>query len=319
MTLTIVDDTLPEVNETDKDALGGTELMKHALHSRLPTELLSHFQIIPSRVRELKKDKKHVLWLHDLPQDPESAHLKDGGWEKFDKIVYVSHWQKQQYQNFFNIPASHGTVLLNAIEPIEQHIKPDAAECVNIIYHTTPHRGLELLIPVLKYIRENHPEIKWHLDVYSSFKIYGWAIRDEPYLALFEEIKADPDMTYHGSVSNEEVREALKKAHVFALPSIWPETSCIALLEAMSAGCICVHSSLAALPETACNWTFMYDYDERPNEHATQHMLVLMDALRMATDENMRQRLSMQQAFIDGFYSWEVREKQWIQALHSVV
>lgn len=318
MKLNIVDDSV-EMNETDQNAKGGTELMKYALHQKIPAELLKQFQIIPSRVRELKADKKKILWLHDLPQDPESAHLKGGGWEKFDKLVYVSHWQKQQYQNMFNIPASKGTVLLNAIEPIEQHTKPDASECINIIYHTTPHRGLELLIPVLKYIRENRPEIKWHLDVYSSFKIYGWEVRDEPYLDLFEMIKNDPDMTYHGSVSNEEVREALKKAHIFALPSIWPETSCIALLEAMSAGCICVHSSLAALPETASNWTFMYDYDEDPNRHATSHMLVLLDAMRMSTDDNMHQRLAMQQAYVDGFFSWEVREKQWVQMLHGVL
>ena len=70
---------LPSSNEVDKNAKGGTELMKEELYKRLDKELLDKFQIIPSRVRDLEDDKYKVLWLHDLPMDPESQHLKDGG------------------------------------------------------------------------------------------------------------------------------------------------------------------------------------------------------------------------------------------------
>ena len=90
-----------------------------------------------------------------------------------------------------------------------------------------------------------------HLDVFSSFNAYGWAERDEPYQELFDKIEAHPQMTYHGFKPNNIVRNALQKAHIFAYPSIWMETSCIALMEAMSAGLMCVHPNLAALPETA--------------------------------------------------------------------
>jgi len=308
-----------EQNELDKNSKGGTELMKYALYKKVPEDLLSKFQIIPSRVRDLSDDKKRVLWLHDLPQDPESQHLKDGGWEKFDSLVYVSHWQRQQYQNFLGVPASAGVVLQNAIEPIEEHEKPNPDDVINIIYHTTPHRGLELLIPVLEHIEKVMPEANWHLDVYSSFSIYGWSERDEPYKPLFEKIKSHPRMTYHGAVPNEEVREALKKAHIFAFPSIWPETACLALVEAMSAGCICVHSSLAALPETAANWTLMYDFDEDMSRHAGKHAMTLMDALRLVKDPNMQGRLNMQKAYVNGFYNWEVRAQQWTVFLHSLL
>ena len=126
-------------------------------------------------------------------------------------------------------------------------------------------------------------------------------------------------MTYHGHVSNEEVHNALQKAHIFALPSIWPETSCIALIEAMSAGCICVHSSLAALPETAANWTLMYDHTEDGQEHANRHALTLADAIRLVDNDNMKERLNMQKAYVDGYYSWEVRAKQWEVFLTSLI
>ena len=315
------EETLVEQNELDRNSMGGTELMKYGLYDRLPKQLLEQFQIIPSRVRELSKTKKKIYWVHDLAQDPEMAHLKDGGWEKFDAIVCVSHWQRQQIQNFLGVPASKLTVLQNAIDPIDIDLvdKPDPKDGINIIYHTTPHRGLELLVPVMDWVEQMLPDINWHLDVYSSFEIYGWKERDNEYKELFEKIKKHPKMTYHGFKPNEEVKEALKKAHIFALPSIWPETSCIALIEAMSAGCICVHSSLAALPETSSNWTLQYDFTEDMNEHASRHALTLADALRLVDEDNMKDRLSMQKAYTDGFYDWQSRAKQWEVFLTSLL
>ena len=317
--LNILGDPQAPSNELDKDAMGGTELMKYALYDKLPKKLLDNFQIIPSRYRGHDESKKTIYWIHDLAQDPEMQHLKNKGWERFDGIACVSHWQRQQVENFLGVPASKMHVLQNAIEPIPPHEKPDPKECVNIIYHTTPHRGLELLIPVMDWIDQQLPDINWHLDVYSSFGIYGWEERDKPYQELFQKIKDHPKMTYHGFVPNEEVHKALQKAHIFALPSIWPETSCIALIEAMSAGCICVHSSLAALPETAANWTLMYDFTENMNEHCSRHALTLADAMRLVDEPNMIERLKMQKAYVDGYYSWEVRSKQWEVYLTSLL
>ena len=319
MKLNILGDPTVQTNELDENAMGGTELMKYALYDKLPKNLLEHFQIIPSRFRGLEEGKKPIYWVHDLALDPEMAHLKDGGWERFEAIVCVSHWQRQQIENYLGVPASKMYVLQNAIEPIPAHEKPDAKECVNIIYHTTPHRGLDLLVPVMDWIEEQLPDINWHLDVYSSFGIYGWEERDKPYENLFQKIKDHPQMTYHGFVPNEEVHKALQKAHIFALPSIWPETSCIALIEAMSAGCICVHSSLAALPETAANWTLQYDFTEDMKDHASRHALTLADAMRLCDEPNMIERLNMQKAYTDGFYGWEVRSKQWEVYLTSLL
>ena len=69
-------------NEVNQTSMGGTELMMEKLISELGEDVLKTFQIIPSRVRELDENKIRVLWCHDLPQDPESHHLKNGGWRK---------------------------------------------------------------------------------------------------------------------------------------------------------------------------------------------------------------------------------------------
>lgn len=314
----------PESNEVDRNAMGGTELMKNALYERIPSEVLDNFQIIPSRVRELDDDKMKILWLHDLPNDPESEHLKDGGWKKFDKLVFVSYWQQQQYANYLGVPYEAGVVLKNAIEPFkpEEIAKTNPEEDgLRLIYHTTPHRGLELLVPIFDQLQKKYENI--HLDVFSSFNAYGWPERDEPFEELFKKIEDHDHMTYHGFQPNEVVREALAKAHIFAYPSVWPETSCIAMMEAMSAGCLCVHSSLAALPETTANWTYMYSYQETPQRHANAFGASLDQAIELMFQEphrvNIGNRLAMQKNYADAFYSWDIRKQEWSGLLQGML
>src|SRR6185437_14321377 len=100
-------------NEISAKSSGGTELMARRLEAALTPDLMENFQIIPSRVRELDESKIRILWCHDLPADPESQHLRNEGWRKFHKIVFVSHWQKEWYVREFQIPYSRVTVLQN--------------------------------------------------------------------------------------------------------------------------------------------------------------------------------------------------------------
>ena len=66
-----------EENEISVNSQGGTESVKRGLASRLDPKLIEDFQIICSRVRKIEEDKIRVYWLHDLPEDPETNHLKD--------------------------------------------------------------------------------------------------------------------------------------------------------------------------------------------------------------------------------------------------
>lgn len=305
-----------ETDELSKNAKGGTELMKFKLAEVVPADLLNEFQIIPSRVRTLDESKIRILWCHDLAGDPEADNaFKNLGHESFHKIVFVSNWQMQSYIEHYNIPWSKCIVLQNAIMPIEEHEKPK--DKVNLIYHTTPHRGLNLLVPVVKKLTEKYDNL--HLDVYSSFKIYGWDERDKQFQPLYDEIAAMPNATYHGAVSNQEVKEALKKAHIYAYPSTWLETSCISLIEAMSANCVCVHPNFGALPETAANWTQMYQWQEDPQRHANMLYSMLDTIIPNLNIDSTQMMLKGQKSYADMFYNWNVRAVQWKNLLESLV
>lgn len=304
-------------SELTKNAMGGTELMSIAIENRVPSDLLDKFQIWPSRVDPEKVDqsKKQILFCHDLPDDPQSAIIANGGWNQFEKIVFVSNWQLQGYQQLYGIPWYKCIVMQNAIEPIECAEK--APDKIKLIYNTTPHRGLEILVPVFEQLAEQFDNIE--LDVFSSFKAYGWDDRDEPYKELFERCERHPKINYHGFQPNDVVRKALSEAHIHAYPSIWKETSCISLMEAMSARCLCVHPNYGALYETAANWTWMYQWVQDKRDHARILKHSLATAIADYWTAGEQARLDSQKSYADVFYNWQYRQQQWVSLLSSMV
>lgn len=312
-----------ETNELSKNANGGTELMMRRLYSSVAPELLDNFQIIPSRVRDIKSDKIRIYWAHDLPGDPEADQaLNNEGWKRFHRLVFVSNWQMQRFIAQYYIPWSRCVVIQNSIEPIERQLpwSINKTEQIRLIYHTTPHRGLNILVAAYQKLSEKYGEAI-SLDVFSSFKLYGWNDRDEPYREVFDVLEKHPYAAYHGCVSNQDVRQMLAESHIFAYPSIWLETSCLSLIEAMSAGLLCVHPNYGALPETAANWTAMYQMQDDHAQHAAvlYHMLDGTIAELLSGSERLQLQVQNQKAYADVFYNWNTRKGQWENLLASLL
>jgi glycosyltransferase involved in cell wall biosynthesis len=310
-----------EENEISANANGGTELAKRKLASIIDPELLDNFQIICSRPRDLEKEKIRIFWAHDLAEDPESKKFKEQDFkDSFHKYVFISNWQMQRYQLFHGIPHdSKSVVLESGIEPASMSCldKPKDGP-IRIVYTSTPQRGLELLIPVFDKLSEMYDDI--HLDVFSSFKIYGWDEADKQFEPMYDQIRNHPKMTYHGFVPNDQLREHLNKSHIFAYPCIWTETSCRAMLEAMSAGLLCVHNDLGALPETSGGLNIMYHGNMSDmNEHANIFASHLNAAIRIIKEQDNRQLLEFNKAFVDGRYNIDRIKSKWEVMLNDLL
>ena len=309
---------------TYHQSFGGTELMSNALMERLPKDLLDEFNIIKSRVRHVDENKSNILWLHDLAGDPENAHLKDAEARKrFDRLIFVSDWQWNQFQLVYGIPWNESFILKNAIEPLKCPMTTDGKldkdkDVIRIIYHTTPHRGLNIAVAAVKALWDNGYKDKIHFDVYSSFEAYGWPQRDEPFKALFKEIEEHDGMTYHGFKPNSVVREALSKAHIFAYPSIWQETSCISALEAISAGVQVVCPNYGALPETTGGFATMYHWNENAQFHANVFANFLKGSIDTIKEDDVQRKTIFAKNWVDNFYNWDIRANQWIGMLNGI-
>lgn len=306
-------------DELSANAKGGTELMKTQLWNRLAPELRESVNVICSRVRSLSNTKPNILWCHDLPEDPENMVLKNHHiMEKLSKIVFVSQWQMEGYlKRFPELPIEKCVVIRNAIEPIAP--KKRTTDKIKMIYHTTPHRGLMILIPVFEFLYD-YVRQDITLDVYSSFSIYGWQDRDKPYQELFQRCREHPAITYHGYQPNEVVRDALSESHVFVYPSIWKETSCIAAIEALSAGCDIVYPSYGALPETIQHHGRLYPHISAYEEHMLKFYSVMTEYLSDADYHNYFDVMAvMRSEYVMKRFNWSDRINEWTDLVNSVI
>ena len=146
-------------SELSANSKGGTEMMRQRLVDSVDKELLEKAAVHLSRPRELYEDVPNILWCHDLAEDPENKILRDGGWSLFDWFVFVSAWQRDQYIVRYGIPYSKCSVIHNAVET-EYKPKEKDMETVRFIYHTTPHRGLELLVPIFDALAKQFDNIQ---------------------------------------------------------------------------------------------------------------------------------------------------------------
>lgn len=313
---TLQNQDLIELNELNAKSNGGTELTTRKLYDVLSREDLEGIQIITSRVRDLDPNRLKILHLHDLPLDPESEHLKDPALRaRFDKLVFSSNWQYQQFRDYLGVPYSmQSTVIETGIDPLNFVEKPK--DKIRLIYTSTPHRGLEILVPVFIELAKKYPNIE--LDVFSSFGIYGWEERDKPFEPLFELCRQHPQINYHGWQPNDVVRAAYEKAHIFAYPNFWPETSCRSLIEAMSAGCLCVHPNFGALPETGGGLTIMYGGDVDLNVHANIFAHTLDYAIDNIINTELTGLLSYVKSYADTKHSWQTVGVKWKGLIASV-
>ena len=312
----------PTLDAVSDQAMGGTELMQKWLFAELDTRapgLRDKFQFIMTRVRELKDDKQRILWIHDLAGDPEVQHLKElENLKKFEKIVFVSHWQQFCFEVFLGLPPDRGVVIQNAIHPIPEHKKPKSDK-INVCYFSTPHRGLSVLLEAWEYMQnELKLGLNAELNIYSSFQLYDRPHMDEQFRHIYKKARDTEGVHYHGTVNNAEIRTMLEQQHIMAYPSIYQETSCITAIEAMSAGCLCVVPNLGALPETCANFAWMYGMEQDSNKHMQVHAHILGRAIQHFWDDDVQNLLKIQKNYTNMFYSWELRTGQWIQFLKAI-
>ena len=295
-------------------ARGGTELMSEAVFARLPKNLLDRAYVSISAASSGPRHlKPHIFWAHQAHDQPSVQNLSDPQVvSTIDAFVFVSEWQRAQYLLHFPIPASKTVVIRNAIEPIPVHQKEKGK--MRLVYTSTPFRGLDVLLEAFEMLSRSDAE----LHIYSGMTLYGRPEEDARFAGLYARARGMKNVFYHGAVSNEEVREVLAAAHIFAYPNTWEESSCFSLIEAMSAGCAAVVPALGALPETAAGFANMYPYEPDKNLHAKLFAKELDRAIEEFWQPETQATLARQKEFFDKNYSWDTRIGEWVALLRSL-
>ena len=285
--------------------MGGTEILYGQLAARLNLDDVNIITSVCDPAR-LHPTKPNILWQHLSYDQPNVQNLKNPEMVAcYDAVVFVSHWQHDHFRRHFPIVGGKCYVIQNATEQAPLHIKPKGK--LRLVYTSTPWRGLKVLIDVWK--RLNRDDVELH--VYSGTSIYGpqfYAHEHPKWAPLYEELKALPNVTHVEYAPNEEVRKALLSAHIMAYPNTWEETSCLAAIEALAAGCKVVTSSYGALPETCGSWA---DYIPAAADMAERYARALNQAIDTYWNADVQAKLRHQVAYYNRYWTWEARIPQW--------
>ena len=300
------------LEKINNECLGGSENQLRLLLKYLPDESFKDINLILNNTNNdlIEKDKINILWMQHFVNQEEVKNLESKDYvNKLDHIVFNSNWNFEKFQYQFKIPESKSIVIKNAIENIAPSKKP--TDKINLIYHTTPWRGLVHLLKIFKNLNLQNVE----LNICSSTIIYGKkfdSILGKQYENIFRECKNTKNVNYLGFVENNKIINLLKSMHIYAFPSVWPETSCISAIEAMAAGCEIVSSNLGALYETCAPFGTFVTFDRNFENFEKKYQKVLENSIKNFWSEENQKKIKLQQETINLTYSWSVRSKEWL-------
>ena len=304
---------------------GGTEILKEQLIAQIPKESIDGINLIGSICHPslVEKDKINVLWQHLNYDQPNTQLMKDRKFvDSIDYFIYVSNWQYNRFREFYQIPEYKSFVIKNAthaFEPVKKEPLMISSDKIKLIYTSTPWRGLIVLLKAIEILNKTRDDFE--VDIYSSTKIYGSAFDEkekDKFTELFEKCKKTKNVNYHGYTFNGEIRRAVEKAHLYVYPSIFEETSCLSVIEAMSAGCHVVTTNYGALPETCGEFATMIEFDSSGQNLINRYSETLNSVIDNYKNGIYKEDLEMQIRYYNKYYSWETRIQEWKNFLNYV-
>ncbi|WP_052710047.1 glycosyltransferase [Azospirillum thiophilum] len=268
---------------------------------------------------------KLILWTQHAVDQPAVADLAEVEVRDcLDGIAFVSQWQMEGYLKAFTIDPARCRVMRNGIAPAFAGLfGPDEDVLAAkpwppvLTYTSTPFRGLDVLLDSFPLIRAAIPGTR--LRVCSSLEAYQVSGERDPYTTLYQRCRETEGVEYLGGLGQVALAGVLREATCLAYLNRFAETSCIAVLEALAAGCLVVSSRLGALPESGAGFARLIPVPDNPQEHARRYAEAAVAALtdlRKGSGAGLRLRAQVDHANAET--SWAVRAQGWIAWLEDL-
>ncbi len=276
----------------------------------------------------LPSHTKCVLWTqHRIDQPAVQPLADDTVRASFDGYAFVSEWQRDEYRLGFGLPLKETRVIGNAAASAfvdlfvdGRPILPQKTMPPVLAYTSTPFRGLNLLLDAFPAIRQQVPEAR--LRVFSSMAVYQQtaAADQQKYGALYQRCREMPGVEYVGGLDQPSLAREMQSVAVWAYPNTFPETSCIAALEAMASGCRIVTTALGALPETTAGFARLVPFGSNGSLDLPRFVSETVAALRevQSGDPAVEASLRQQVEHIRENATWAVRAGLWMDWLGDV-
>ena len=193
---------------------------------------------------------QRILWVHDL-----GNQVLQG-----DKIVFLSQYHIGQYP-IEGEAAKRCFVIGNGVNlgDFLNFVPLEKREPGKMLWTSNPDRGLHVAARILQELRhaKRWPELTLH--IFGRAAVYGWG--QEAEAPFYPRAEDQEGVVVHEPVSKTELAQVLKTAWCLFYPTTWPETFCIATLEAQAAGTPVIAAPYGALTETVKGGILSYDFE----------------------------------------------------------
>ena len=272
-----------------------------------PNVDMNNFDVVISNAPvqlNFKRKFKYIFWSHLAHFDAAiKTLLLPDVFQQIDCIVYVSDWQRREFEKQFG-KAKQPVVIGNGLTPSFENMFSSVDDLAikdpaSAVYTSTPYRGLRLLPAIMKQLSG------MRLDAYTGLVVYQ--NKDNCYDGLYQSVTSNV-ITLHGNVSQIELASRLKNASTFIYPCVFPETYCIAALEAMAAGLHVVTTNTGALPNTLHGFGVMAREEDTDEDTLVERMVTAVNYARYAISAD---DLFKQVQYANDCCTWRERAKQW--------
>lgn len=265
-----------------------------------------------------------IAWMHESMFDAIGAPML----EAFTGIVFVSEWQQRVNRSQLPLQCKQ-TVIRNAMNPRAADLfankRPIVAAKTRppvLLYAGHFQRGAFHLPPILDHLRSARSDFT--IEIFSDIHPVRDPVVDAHYIDWLRKL---PNVAHVGFVNQTELISRMERAAFFVAPNPWPETSCIALIEAMAAGLSVVTTNRAALPETSSGFARLVAIDE-PDHVVRFDMKIPHEKFAAAVSEaidewllnpqHTEQKLRTQINYFLENYQWPQRVTPWVTFVKSL-
>jgi len=270
------------------------------------------------KIKKIIKKTPLIFWIHHSYDQPLILNLKnDEIIKNLTAIIFISNWQKSTFVYNYKLLNIKTNVIGLGITPDFEKMFSDLDEfkskkerCLGI-YSSAPYRGLDILYESSKILRE---EIL--INIFSSMNTYSEG--DERYLDLFNNIKTSSKFNYLGSVNKNKLAQYFKLTSFLTYPSIFEETFCVTLLDALAAGIEPIITNLGALKEISLGYGRILNLE---SDNLIKDYANIIDTSIKNKNNNFdlwcSERFSHVK-MVNSNYNWKKKAAEWINFAKSL-
>lgn len=200
--------------------------------------------------------KLHIAWRHTINVTSAktavwSHDLITPGIDKLgpnSELLCLSPFHKDYAMAMQGVDDSKVWVTRNGIDPKRFHGKKANKIYGQVIFSSSPDRGLDKAMAIMDLVVKEIPEATLHVFYGTdNMRKMGMTAKAD---AIEAEMKARPYLIYHGNVQQDVLADKFLESEVWLYPASFIETYAITAIEAMAGRCYPVATAIGALTNT---------------------------------------------------------------------